>query len=197
MALYTSARVFDRYSNARTRGFNGYASSSETVGITDYSGVLLDGDTAIPLLGTGTSFTTIPFPERLSASARYGDRVTYSVTLVGYKETTDFSIATDTDLGAVLIHCGNEFNWNVSLSYDGPACGKLRVSGISGSLTIYDASAAPTETWSYFPGTAPGGTLSEDGTDYSDTEGERYYRTWEVMGMSGIPWSDWQSISTS
>ena len=196
MALYTSARVFDRYSNARTRGFNGYASSSETVGITDYSGILLGGaspETEVPLFDA--TFTGVPFPERISASARYGDRITYSVTLVGVKES--FSISTETDLGAVQIHCGNEFNWNVSLSYDGPACSKLRVSGISGSLTIYDASGAPSESWPYFPGTPPSGTLSEDGTDYSDTEGERYYRTWEVMGMSGIPWSQWQEISSS
>jgi hypothetical protein len=193
MPLYTSARVFDRYSNARTRGFNGYASSTDSVGVTDYSGILLNSEVQIPLLGTGTSFTTVPFPERLSASARYGDRVTYSATIIGYKDSS-FSIATNTDLGAVQIHCGNEFNWNVSLSYDGPACGKLRVSGISGSLTIYQAGSAPTQSWAYFPGTAPSGTVSEDGVDYSDTEGERYYTTWEVMGMSGIPWSDWVDI---
>lgn len=193
MPLFTAARVFDRYSNARTRGFNGYASSTENVGVTDYSGILLDAETQIPLLGTGTSFTTVPFSERLSASARYGDRVTYSATIVGHKDST-FSIATDTDLGAVKVHCGNEFNWNVSLSYDGPACGKLRVSGISGSLTIYDPAAQPTETWMYFPGTPPGGVVSETGTDYSDTEGERYYTTWEVLGMSGIPWSSWIDI---
>lgn len=195
MPLFTSARVYDRYSNARTRGFNGYASTTDTVGVTDYSGILLDGETTIPLLGSAT-LTGVPFPERISASARYGDRVTYSATVVGYKDAT-FEINTANDLGAVFVHCGDEFNWNVSLSYDGPACSKLRVSGISGSLTIYDSTSAPTENWAYFPGTAPSGTKSEDGTDYSDTEGERYYTTWEIMGLTGIPWSDWIDIPSS
>lgn len=186
MPLFTSARSYTRMSSARTRGFNGYAGSTETFEVVEASGVLLSGETSVP--GFGATWTSPPIYERLSASSRFGDRVTFSVSVIGF--TSGFSVDPTYNLGSVLVNCSGDFNWSVSVSYEGPACGKIRVTGVSGSSTVYGGASH----WQYFPGTAPSGPISESGTDYSETGGAREFQTMEAASVPGVPWSDWQSL---
>jgi len=184
MPLFTSAREYTRTATARVTGFNGYAASSESYDVVEASGLLLETE-SVP--NFGSSFATVPFPERMSCSARKGDRVSFSVSVIG-ATAGGFSVDTTNNLGTLLIECDGNFSWNLALSFEGPACGgKFRVTGISGSGTVSGGAVG----LPYCPFTVETVT-SESGTEYSDTDGAQSFTTVEIVSASGIPWSDWQ-----
>ena len=187
MPLYTSARTGSRYSNLRTRGFNGYSETNESIQFWEASGFYLENDDMMQIIGEA-SLKQTPLLERASESARMGDRVNFSVSVVG--ATHPFSITPTNNLGAVMIYCSNqdyaEYNWSFTVAYDGPACGgKIRATGISGSVTTFGGASVSLP----FGLTGPTG---EEGTDYGTDTGQRTYVTKDIIAADGIPWSSWQ-----
>lgn len=183
MPLYTSARTGSRYSNLRTRGFNGFAGTQETIQFWEATGFYLQDESIEDLIGS-YSLTQKPLPERASESAREGDRISFSVSVIG--ETNSFSVDTSQNKGTLAIHCGDEYSWNFTVAYEGPACGgKIRATGVSGSITTYGSASIS------LPFGLDGPT-AEEGTDYGTDTGERAYTTKDILGADGIPWSEWQ-----
>lgn len=170
--LITSGRKFVRSKNDKTTGVNGYVGSSMANGTVEISGFLVDDGSegfanefpyTVDVTSSGASGGDII--ERASMSAKYGERVNFSVTalklgdydtltnVTGDLTTTQLAAAFPSlaaelvvgtaNLGLTSLWCDitvTEFSTNFSLSYAGPACeGKIKVNGVSGSRTGYGA----------------------------------------------------------
>lgn len=198
--LITSGRKSVRSKNDRTTGVNGYVGSSMENGVAEINGFLVatDESTAFPytvdVTSSGASGGEII--ERASMSAKYGERINFSVTAIkldgsDYPSIASALVVGTSNLGLTTLWCDTdvtEFSTNFSLNYTGPGCGgKIKVNGVSGSRTGYGTTG---DSMSSIPSICPGASYetSEYGVDYSTEEGARDFCTQEIMSVTGVPW---------
>lgn len=232
MPVITSAKLFDRFSTDKAKGYNGFASSSSVASAYEENGFLVGTTAAYPTIADAGTFTigsltgggipdtatvasgdNIVVIERLSTSAKYGERINYSASLIALGSATITEpTAGSTSLGSTILFCVEdleEYSSNFSLSFTGPACeGEIKANSVSGTTTLYGASSTTTKAdmvtagnsvvvagslGTYSDGALTGGqySLSEDGFDYSTDEGKRPYLVAELMSLAAVPWDTW------
>lgn len=180
MPVYTSGRTVTRnYTGSRIRHLSGYVRPSETAfDLLDVSGILLSTESDLTVIGNINSVpAAVPFFTSISANGAKGGRINFSYTKLF---SAGDSAMPEGSAGATSIkeYCADgEWSGNVSISYEGPACDQIRITGATGSITTTThsgASVAPTNLFESFISGASWLSVdeAESGTEYDPVEGE-------------------------
>lgn len=229
MAVYTSARSYTRnYNGSRIRHLSGYIRPSQTAyDMYEVSGILASDGTTDDVLSDvlGTSLV-IPgeagnlepssFITSASANASIGGRINFNYTKL-YKEANAPGLPTASGT-EIAEYCGEgEWSGNLNISYDGPSCDKLRITGASGSLTTiaHSGVSADVDPDGITPTTLGDHDVVnnfkywleqqvdyvsidtvEEGTEYDPAEGEKAFKRYDVFDADdqGLP-GEWFSMS--
>jgi hypothetical protein len=158
------------------------------------------------------SATITTFYERVSESAKMGERINFSYTqlFVGAGADADqlAAIPSGSGMGTLEYFCGDideagtvdEFNFSASMAYK-RACDKIRFTGITGSETQYeiDSTAVSTLTATFFledfKGNSTGIEVTEEGYELDVDNGKRNFKTWQIVRASEFP-TGWLSTGT-
>ena len=185
---------------------------NEINGIVDSLTAGVDGK-IIPSTTATAVITT--FYERVSESAKMGERINFSYTqlfvqpntaagtALSSAEAAQLAAATsykDSAMGTLEYFCGgitangtiDEFNFSGSMAYK-RACDKIRFTSLTGSETQYeiDSTAVSTLNSTFFleayKGNATGIEVTEEGYELDVDNGKRNFKTWQIVRASEFP----------
>lgn len=194
MPVYTTARQYQRSTADRQEGFNGYSTASSQYEVVEVNGSFLSTETSLPI---SASFTNTPLLERYNVSARKGEPITFSETVIGSSLNVSLTVDPLNDLGTTLVFCGNaggveadEFTANIALTYDGPWVCSSTVyvwpRRATGSITLYNPGGGTPSTFP-FSSIQINVDVEEDGTDYTLNYGDRSFVTYRIINAEGLP----------
>jgi hypothetical protein len=163
----------------------------------DVSGILVGSETLNGVVVFPTSApTSIPFYTSVSANASKGGRVNFSYTKMYAEAAATMPTGTE---GAESIKefCDDgEWSGNINISYEGPACDEVRVTGATGSITTTAHSGTDigdvTNEFETMIGTASSWLSTdeaESGTEYDPVEGARTFVRKDIFDSdsAGLP----------
>jgi hypothetical protein len=208
MPVYTSGRVYTRnYTGSRIRHLSGYVRPSATAfDMLDVSGILVGSETLNGVISFPTAApTAIPFYTSVSANASKGGRINFSYTKM-YAEAAATMPTGTAGAESIVEFCDDgEWSGNINISYEGPACGDVRITGATGSITTTangDATVLATVTNAFetMIGTASGWLSTdeaESGTEYDPVEGARAFERKDIFDSDDedLP-TAWFSLTT-
>jgi hypothetical protein len=189
MPVYTSGRVYTRnYTGSRIRHLSGYVRPGDTkFDMLDVSGILvMSGETPETLNGV-ISFptaapTAIPFYTSVSANASKGGRINFSYTKMYAEAAATMPTGTEGATSIAEFCDDGEWSGNINISYEGPACDDVRITGATGSITTTangDSTVLATVTNAFETMIGTASWLSTDeaesGTEYDPVEGARAF----------------------
>lgn len=209
--VLTTARKYNRSTADRQEGFNGFSKASATYEVLEINGSFTDpnaaGGSGVIELPFTAYLKNTPLLERYNVSARKGEPVTFSETVIASSLNTESLLQVDptADLGTTLVFCGSngdvaaeEFTANIALTYDGPWVCENKVyvwpRRATGSITLYgddahlEESGEDTYKFPFTNGAIKVAVdVEEEGTDYTLNYGDRYFVTYRIINAGDLP----------